>query len=296
MATKISPGQLVIYMSVVLALVATVFAGLFGRLDTLVLGLGVGLVAFAGGLKLPSCLLMSSLAVFLAAYLPFGVTSHAQIQGFNEGFSGGEDLEEKEDFEDKEEDFVEDEEDGFVGKEEEDGFVEKEDEEDGFATKEDDDEEAGGDGFATKEDDDEDGFQSGGGDEDFEDKEEEFEDETFDAEGFANPTGEKKKKKRRPAPDHGSRAEMFELGKKYKMPKETDDAEFHLDAGTTFMNAYKSLKPEQIAAMTKDTQELMETQKQLMGTLQTLKPLIQDGKQMMEMFQSYFGAANPTTA
>ncbi len=101
-----------------------------------------------------------------------------------------------------------------------------------------------------------------------------------------------------PLPDHADRpAEMFQLGKKYKMPAtEDDDKEFHLDAGTTFMHAYKSLKPEQIAAMTKDTQELMETQKQLMGTLQTLKPLIQDGKQMMEMFQSYFGAANPTTS
>jgi hypothetical protein len=102
-------------MSVVLALVATVFAGLFGRLDTLVLGLGVGLVAFAGGLKVPSCLLMSSLAVFLAAYLPFGVTSHAQIQGFNEGFSGGEDFEEQEDFEEKEE--FEDKEEDFEEKE-----------------------------------------------------------------------------------------------------------------------------------------------------------------------------------
>jgi hypothetical protein len=102
----------------------------------------------------------------------------------------------------------------------------------------------------------------------------------------------KKVAKKNPPPDHADRpAEMFELGKKYKMPAgEKEDQDFHLDAGTTFMNAYKSLKPEQIAAMTKDTQELMETQKQLMGTLQTLKPLISDGKQMMEMFQSYFGS------
>ena len=62
------------------------------------------------------------------------------------------------------------------------------------------------------------------------------------------------------------------------------------------MNAYKSLKPEQVAAMTKDTQELMNTQKQLMGTLQTLKPLIQDGKEMMGMFQSYFGAGQASLA
>jgi hypothetical protein len=101
-------------------------------------------------------------------------------------------------------------------------------------------------------------------------------------------------KKNIPPPDHGDRAEMLELGKKYKMPSEADDPEFHLDAGTTFMNAYKALKPEQVAAMTKDTQELMETQKQLMSTLQTLKPLITDGKQMMDMFQSYFGTGNPT--
>lgn len=105
------------------------------------------------------------------------------------------------------------------------------------------------------------------------------------------------KPKKTPPPDHADRpGEMFELGKKYKMPAaEGEDSEFHLDAGTTFMNAYKSLKPEQIAAMTKDTQELMETQKQLMSTLHTLKPLISDGKQMMEMFQSYFGSGNATS-
>lgn len=122
--------------------------------------------------------------------------------------------------------------------------------------------------------------------------EEEEEEVPKPKESFAN----KKKagSKKIPVPDHGDRAEMFQLGKKYKMPSEGDDSEFHLDAGTTFMNAYKALKPDQIAAMTKDTQELMETQKQLMSTLHTLKPLITDGKQMMEMFQSYFGSGNPT--
>jgi hypothetical protein len=116
------------------------------------------------------------------------------------------------------------------------------------------------------------------------DKEEEFEDEK------APEKPKPKPKKKAPAPDHGDRAEPLVLGKKYKMPSEADDDEFHLDAGTTMMNAYKALKPEQIANMTKDTQELMNTQKQLMGTLNTLKPLIKDGKEMMEMFQSYFGS------
>jgi len=101
--------------------------------------------------------------------------------------------------------------------------------------------------------------------------------------------------KKAPPPDNGSRGEFFELGKKYKLPSEEDDKGFHLDAGTTFMNAYKSLKPDQIAAMTKDTQELMETQKQLMSTLNTLKPLMQDGKNMMNTFQSYFGGVPTST-
>jgi len=101
--------------------------------------------------------------------------------------------------------------------------------------------------------------------------------------------------KKAPPPDNGSRGEFFELGKKYKLPSEEDDKGFHLDAGTTFMNAYKSLKPDQIAAMTKDTQELMDTQKQLMATLNTLKPLMQDGKNMMNTFQSYFGGVPTST-
>jgi hypothetical protein len=115
-----------------------------------------------------------------------------------------------------------------------------------------------------------------------------------EAEEDEEPKPKAKASKKIPPPDNGDRAEMFQLGKKYKIPGESDDSEFHLDAGTTFMNAYKALKPDQVAAMTKDTQELMETQKQLMSTLQTLKPLITDGKQMMEMFQSYFGTGNPT--
>ena len=135
----------------------------------------------------------------------------------------------------------------------------------------------------------------------FEDGEEEEIDEGFEGdeeedieEGFANKPKKakaKKAKKQAPPPDNGQRAEFLELGKKYKMPSEGDDKDFHLDAGTTFMNAYKSLKPDQIAAMTKDTQDLMSTQKQLMSTLQTLKPLIKDGKEMMDMFQGYFGAS-----
>lgn len=138
--------------------------------------------------------------------------------------------------------------------------------------------------------------------EDFEDKEDSDEKEDFKVstaeeeeeeveEGFESGPANKKKKSKKvaPPPDNGSRAEALELGKKYNMPSEGDDEDYHLDAGTTFLNAYKSLKPDQISAMTKDTQELIATQKQLMSTLSTLKPLITDGKQMMDTFQNYFG-------
>ena len=126
--------------------------------------------------------------------------------------------------------------------------------------------------------------------------EEEEEKEGFEEKPKKATKAKKTKKAAEPPPDNGERGEFFQVGKKYKMPSENDDKEFHLDAGTTFMNAYKSLKPDQVAAMTKDTQELMNTQKQLMGTLQTLKPLIQDGKEMMNMFQSYFGSGQASMA
>jgi hypothetical protein len=133
-------------------------------------------------------------------------------------------------------------------------------------------------------------------------KVESFEDKKESSGETTTETSEEKKesvdgfsKSKEAPPNNGDRAEFFELGKKYKLPSETDDKGFHLDAGTTFLNAYKSLKPDQIAAMTKDTQELMETQKQLMSTLNTLKPLMQDGKEMMNTFQSYFGKSGLPT-
>lgn len=75
---------------------------------------------------------------------------------------------------------------------------------------------------------------------------------------------------------------------KLELPEETKGG-FHIDAGTTIMNALKNLKPEQIEAMTADTQNLISTQKSLMGMLQTMKPMLNDGKQLMETFQQMFG-------
>ena len=63
----------------------------------------------------------------------------------------------------------------------------------------------------------------------------------------------------------------------------------HIDAGSTLIQAIKGLNPDQINAMTKDTQQLIETQKSLMGMLGSMKPMLNDGKQLMETFEKMFG-------
>lgn len=88
-------------------------------------------------------------------------------------------------------------------------------------------------------------------------------------------------------PDNADRREMLELGKPYKLPSESDDGPYHLDAGTTFLNAYKALKPDQIAAMTRDTQELLATQKSLVAMLDSFGPLLKD----MNKITGFFGSS-----
>ena len=80
---------------------------------------------------------------------------------------------------------------------------------------------------------------------------------------------------------------IFKLG---QIPTETKGG-FHIDAGTTVMNALNSLKPDQIDAMTKDTKQLIETQKSLMNMLQTFTPMVKEGKQMMDTFGAMFNPA-----
>lgn len=86
-------------------------------------------------------------------------------------------------------------------------------------------------------------------------------------------------------PDNRERREPLVLGKPYKLPNESDDKGYHLDAGTTFLNAYKALKPDQIASMTKDTQELLSTQKSLVSMLDSFGPLLKD----MNKITGFFG-------
>ena len=83
----------------------------------------------------------------------------------------------------------------------------------------------------------------------------------------------------------GTQDGLFKLG---SLPAESSGG-LHIDAGTTLLNAMSSLKPDQIEAMTTDTRKLLDTQKSLMGMLQSMKPMLNDGKQLMETFQQMFG-------
>jgi hypothetical protein len=77
--------------------------------------------------------------------------------------------------------------------------------------------------------------------------------------------------------------------KEGQVPKD-DKGGFFIDQGTTLLNALNGLKPEQISAMTNDTKQLLDTQKSLMGMLNTLAPMMKEGSNLLGMFNGMFGA------
>jgi hypothetical protein len=62
-----------------------------------------------------------------------------------------------------------------------------------------------------------------------------------------------------------------------------------IDEKSSYLEMFKSLKPNEVAGLNKDTQELMATQKQLMETLQNMGPALKEGKNILDTFKNYFG-------
>ena len=79
-------------------------------------------------------------------------------------------------------------------------------------------------------------------------------------------------------------AGLFKLG---ELPSEMKKGPF-VDIASTMTKAMGSLQPDQIAAMTAESQSLLETQKNLMGMLKTMSPVLQDGRQLLDTFSSIF--------
>jgi len=83
--------------------------------------------------------------------------------------------------------------------------------------------------------------------------------------------------------------ELFKLG---KMPSEYKEGPL-LDAGQTVMKAMNSLDPNTISNMTNDTKKLLETQKGLMSMLNQMRPVLADGKELLQTFSGMFGSGSP---
>lgn len=80
-------------------------------------------------------------------------------------------------------------------------------------------------------------------------------------------------------------AALFQLG---KLPSESALGP-HVDIASTMNNALSALQPEQMAAMTAESNSLVETQRNLMNMLQTMRPVLQDGRQLLDTFSGIFG-------
>ena len=80
---------------------------------------------------------------------------------------------------------------------------------------------------------------------------------------------------------------LFKLG---KMPSEHAEGP-KLDAGKTIMKAMSSFDPKTISAMTDDTKKLLETQKGLMSMLNEMRPVLADGKELLNTFSGMFGGS-----
>lgn len=84
---------------------------------------------------------------------------------------------------------------------------------------------------------------------------------------------------------------LFKLG---VLPEEGKGG-FHIDQGTTVLNALNALKPDQVKQMSDDTQKLIDTQKSLMMMLGSMKPMLADGKQLIDSFNQMFGPQGSQT-
>ncbi len=78
---------------------------------------------------------------------------------------------------------------------------------------------------------------------------------------------------------------LFKLG---EMPSDASGGP-HIDAGTTILSAIENLKPDQLKNMTEDTRKLLDTQKSLLGMLEQMKPMLSDGSQLLNSFNTMFG-------
>lgn len=81
---------------------------------------------------------------------------------------------------------------------------------------------------------------------------------------------------------------LFKLG---ELPSESKTGPF-IDNASTLMKAMNSLDNNQMKSMTNETKNLLESQKSLMGMLENMRPILQDGRQLLDTFSGIFGGGS----
>lgn len=82
--------------------------------------------------------------------------------------------------------------------------------------------------------------------------------------------------------------------KSSKKKEQDEEEEFEpnlnnkIDTKSSFMETLKSLNPTEVSGLKKETVELMQTQKQLIETLQSMGPALKEGKTILDTFKNYF--------
>lgn len=65
-------------------------------------------------------------------------------------------------------------------------------------------------------------------------------------------------------------------------------SEHKIDQKNSYLELFKTLKPEEIGSLNTDTQQLIQTQRQLIETLQSMGPALKEGKTILDTFKNYF--------
>jgi hypothetical protein len=129
------------------------------------------------------------------------------------------------------------------------------------------------------------------------------------AEHYENSSNKKSKKsnKNGKSQDADSDTESFEnssnkKSKKVKFQKESSDddseqedfepSDNKLNSKESFKTILSSLKSSELSSLNNDTKALIDTQKQLMETLQSMGPALKEGKSILDTFKNYFNDTN----
>lgn len=107
----------------------------------------------------------------------------------------------------------------------------------------------------------------------------------YNNEGFKSGKGKKKKTKHKSS-KHKKKEKKQNI---QNLLNDDDDGELFLDNKKTILDIYNNMNPSELKGLNKDTQELMKTQKSLISTLETMGPVLEQGKDIISSFNNYFG-------